>query len=1083
MTLPEPSSSSAHDGSSPAARRSRRQRLGSEPLRELLRWNEQINQYFLQESNSGKPIYLDPETELFDHLEARFELESGTGKDQLVDVVRAAMRSPQSHQELFTEITREVLTWKRDARVKSTKSNYTDRAFPPPVTAALVVFVLAAQQMQESDKNGKYVASTNYYEHLLDVLKIGHEYKEKLRQDFRVTEEYWEAFNWWLEDMDGRFGLPTAQTTSQRYVGLPISQAIIRQADRDAFKRMFTNYALLPGAMLSPIEMESLVDEWTGTRNSGATKTLMKKWKQGGEVRSRIVDSAINELQAWDGADDRTERAAGTRRESSFQSMTPDTGWVPLALVPQGHSKGQESADLGIALRRAEDQPTWNLVHDGGTVRLSPRVLSSTHVYAAGYEIGVSPGQLLGREIHLEDSDGNRMRRAPRRIVLLAYDDASGAYIETRRSVPGVRHRLLVSPDATQEMIDELRTLLQLTSFAGNRDLEVDGIDPDWLVIDGFVPASAASPDDFKSNEVKALVAPIQTQFTVQGGLRLPGRLKKWHAHALPDVVVTIDPASRSTFELRAVPITGEGTGRLLQGDLRGATVVRLPLDLGVDDFRIQLFKSPGPSKSVAAQAPLQSETIRLRTGEMLQDYEGLHLQTGAAHDDRPVAAVRAFGGIPQESVTVLGVDVLAEYGSLVLDLGVPGDILWNHRHHKQPTARDQINLPTPSADSCLVTGSHRMQFPTFENGKAPGRWQTGFCVYCGAVQRTPTRHFDAMKKEYREDYEARKGRAFRSHTFSQDHAMASSAAEQLPRLSYEGVKLETVIDALVHVASGTSEALQTLAERVSSEHQLADQAMLMRDLSSLGIIEVLRDDSFRRTRWEVTPPAILTLANQRVALGGAWPSHRLVDLHNVLADLNATLYPAASLGELPTVEGASVEDLEAYEDLEGVANAQLSWWLIAGQLPNLSAVAQGLPRRNMALETGPFQMYRLDALSWSDVADWSAPGLYRRDRGYHRRDYWYRAELDVEQGTAAAVDVELGKHLLAQASGMPLIGYREEKQQLTVPLGARLPELYERAVVLASGRLPSTSVGTFSHVYDEIPDELAATLHQRMSS
>jgi hypothetical protein len=1082
VTILEPSSSTTIDRPPSSWRRSHRPRLGPTPLREFLQWNEQVNQYFLHESDSGKPIYLDPEAELFEHLEGRFELEPGSGEERLVDVVGAVMRAPQSHQELFTEITREVQRWKRDARVKSTKSNYTDRAFPPPVTAALVVFVLAAQKMQESDKNGKYVASTNYYEHLLDVLKIDHEYKDKLRQDFRVTEEYWEAFNWWLEDMDGQYGLPTAQTTSQRYVGLPISQAIIRQADRDAFKRMFTNYALLPGAMLSPVEMESLIDEWTGTRNSGTTKTLIKKWKQGGEVRSRIVDAAINELQAWDGEDDRTERAGGSRRESASHPMSPDAGWVPLALVPRGRYNGEESADLGIALRRAGDAPTWNLAHDDGTVRLSPRVLSSTHVYAAGYEIGVSSGQLLGREIHLEDGHGNRLRRAPRRIVLLAYDDASGAYIETRRSVPGVRHRLLVSPDATQEMIDELSMLLELTSFAGNRDLEVDGIDPDWLVIDGFVPASAASSDDFKSTEVKALVAPIQTQFTVQGGLRLPGRLKKWHAHALPDVVVTIDPAARSTFELRAVPITGEGTGRLLQGDLRGATVVHLPLDLGVDDFRIQLYKSPGRGKSVAAQTPLQSETIRLRTGEMLQDYEGLHLQAGAAHDDRPVAAVRAFGGIPEESVTVLGVDVLAEYGNLALDLGVPGDIDWNRKHHKQATVRDQINLPTPSADSCLVTGSHRMQFPTFENGKAPGRWQTGFCVYCGAVQRTPTRHFDAMKKEFREEYEARKGRAFRSRTDLQGQTV-TAAVEQLPELSHHGVDLETVIDALVHMASGTSEALQALAERAASEHQLADQAMLMRDLSSLGIIEVLRDDSFRRTRWEVTPPAILTLANKRVALGGAWPAHRLVDLHNVLADLDATLHPATSLGELSTVDGASVEDLEAYEDLEGIANAQLSWWLIAGQLPNLSAVAQELPRRNMALETGPFQMYRFHALSWTDVADWSAPGLYRRDRGYHHRDYWYRTEQDVEQGTAAAVDVELGKHLLAQASGTPLIGYREEQQQLTVPLGARLPELYERAAVLASGRLPSTCVETFSHVYDEVPGELAATLHQRMSS
>ena len=75
--------------------------------------------------------------------------------------------------------------------------------------------------------------------------------------------------------------------------------------------------------------------------------------------------------------------------------------------------------------------------------------------------------------------------------------------------------------------------------------------------------------------------------------------------------------------------------------------------------------------------------------------------------------------------------------------------------------------------------------------------------------------------------------------------------------------------------------------------------------------------------------------------------------------------------------------------------------------------------------------------------------GLYRRHRGY-RREYWFRSPL-IRERDRAPVGVDLSKHLVALGAGSPLLRYDESRRTLSVPLGARLPELYERSAVLCS--------------------------------
>ena len=72
---------------------------------------------------------------------------------------------------------------------------------------------------------------------------------------------------------------------------------------------------------------------------------------------------------------------------------------------------------------------------------------------------------------------------------------------------------------------------------------------------------------------------------------------------------------------------------------------------------------------------------------------------------------------------------------------------------------------------------------------------------------------------------------------------------------------------------------------------------------------------------------------------------------------------------------------------------------------------------------------------------------------------------------------VRFGKHAAAYVTGAkPLMAFDPATARMTVPLGADLPGLYNRAVVLAAGQLPHKEGRTL--VYDNVPADLASHLY-----
>ena len=150
-----------------------------------------------------------------------------------------------------------------------------DRSDPPPTLALLAVLSLAAERMH----GGGGKAAHNFYFRLSELLGLDkqqidwftHGYQDKKRArpgEPSVSQPLWSSLNDWLEALEGNRGLPTAFPVGHAHIGLPLSQALVRETDRAKFGDMFASYGLPPHSTYPPKEMENLIAEWMSRRRA-----------------------------------------------------------------------------------------------------------------------------------------------------------------------------------------------------------------------------------------------------------------------------------------------------------------------------------------------------------------------------------------------------------------------------------------------------------------------------------------------------------------------------------------------------------------------------------------------------------------------------------------------------------------------------------------------------------------------------------------------------------------------------------------------------------------------------------------------
>jgi hypothetical protein len=319
----------------------------------------------------------------------------------------------------------------------------------PPFTALLYTLSHAAELMVS---DGKF-SSANYYQRLADVTSCN---RARLSAYGFATVRFWDELSKWLAATNYVFGRPTARPLSSvfKYVGLAISQAIVREADRNSFHHMFEKYGFGGADVISEQEIYAYLSIWI--QGSGPTQQLKRAWTKE-ELRPRICDAAISELAEW------SKALEGDKRPINSTSTTALS--LAVSIVPRFPARilsikcGVEwtvSSEITLASKDAEN----------GTY-LDNSVLGNFATVGPASAINV-PDLLLSGVTYTRIS-GGKFQWKPRLIIPLTRSEKGPYWIEVSRVALGLPHLVLVrSERRIRELVEGL---LSTSADAGTPSL------------------------------------------------------------------------------------------------------------------------------------------------------------------------------------------------------------------------------------------------------------------------------------------------------------------------------------------------------------------------------------------------------------------------------------------------------------------------------------------------------------------------------------------------------------------------------------------------------------------------------------
>lgn len=1000
-------------------------------------WNAALAGELLDGRFEGRPLYLYLEPDRLDQL-AR---EVG---EPLSSAVSRSLRW-RDRAALFDRHQRACRMWEAGGK-----------AGPPPFLALLTALSTAAAAMVADHR----FAATNYYSRLIDLFGVSGADADKLRRDFATTIPLWRAFNDWLDDWEGALGVPTARVQGRLvYVGYPISQALVRERDRQALPDVFNRYGLPPGRRIGMAQMQTYLGDWVGRGQAPAA--LARLWNTDDAVRERIAQIACDELEHWGG-----KRFAVVSPRDEVRAPSRLEWLAELSLEP--------TPEIGLYLTSDGDPETWAgkwglgaRTDDPGRAAVEAclddlRLLTLPGLDALSLEpwdrIGVASLLAGVLELVRKDQPGLHLLRSPAPVLALAFDERDARYRETSKAQL-LERCLVLAHDGVANAVDRH---LQVHARPGYRRWNagtVRNLPAGWTLFADVVLVKAA--DETRHSQCAALCAAPATAIELSGGLKLGQNT--WHVARPPEVLATVDPETApfglTLFDRRAE--TSSSLGRFVG---RAATALNTS-DAG--DYDVQIVRRRTDGESVV----VRHAGVRLRSADHPRP-AGVRRDPGLAY--RLDRAFSLFSAEPTEGGIVPGLrgvlvvhDVAEEARASSLALPLPA---------RRPALTETIGARSGRADSrefnqsCAVRGHHHWDCEPAgpDDDYKTLKWQE--CRLCHQFEWTRNRGVGPSRPP------------------SRNRRAPVRAPSVLPRYARPSISqteaYDLLLDALSYGSAGRAEQLRALGGELDSDPLFAWRAA--RDLAALGHIDLAYDcKTARLSSWQASPPALAETADGSWVLTGARSATVVQALGRLLEAAGAPL-ESETPDRGPTVwrSRATADLLRALplSDLrtpigEGITLVPAISRRLAAAVPRLRSILATLP----AFQIGARSLERFDPIS----AQWTAaepdrPGAYRLDDW--GRTYGFASEADLRDGIMRLADAPIVKHLAAQVEGVSLLGYDPERRALTTPLGADLPTVLERAAVACRGVLPRlrTDLGLLEYagVDTELAERLQAVLH-----
>ena len=792
-------------------------------------WNEVIARHFFSGRHAGRPVYLDLEEDLLEDLAQQIASDAGLVP---LDPVRAFSRSVAqtfelrpNHAPMLEKHVRAARRWAASLPAQHSAAAPSDGSHPPFV-AALGLFVLAAEQMRSSGE----MRSTNYYGRLTDLLEVGADdgasrVQEHFRRHGRVL---WDYLNQWLSAFGGTLGFATAQAFDGRvHVGLPISQALVREAERSQLPELFAKYELRPGQQFSKPDMREILGSWLP---SSSLTNLKAAWKAGQEAQSQIADVVCSELEHWDGTVLESSAGSGVEVQARLAATYYEIP-IPEFLLSLVLREG-DAAPLGEYRDRTNGGVVTATRDMGGLARLAAGT-------AASAEDGLALSALR-RPVELTHVSGKTLIARPARpVVVLQFDESLMLFLETARVELGGAHLILVRDHHTQEVSQALSQIARPGYRAVRGTSEIPS---GWtLFTDVSIQGLLNNPPDF----LRPLVPLSRVQVEFTGGLRITGG--RWHA-SFPPTVVAVEGTGRQ-FAVRLLSeftVTGDAVNKDLGVHSREARIPLGNAELPDGNYRVLLNTV---TEGGAAGGRLTSRVLKLRSGASarLDPPPQVQLQHTAAPTLDEWSALSAGAGSVGEALAIRG--AVFEATSQV-PVPKPDEAL---------PRRLGIIPPPASLESLfrrLPNSSHDQLRAAFDDLVSRGQ----VILTSEGPRLTPKGRQSADRDG--------------NHLRNRPPGASPAGSGTLPEGST--ADLDSVFDAMVVSGWGTWASLRELVSETATERWEPLEAV--RNLRSLGHIDVeLEGRTLRPRSWSVAPSAIVVQPDGRSAYVAGWRTEELL--------------------------------------------------------------------------------------------------------------------------------------------------------------------------------------------------------------
>lgn len=1031
---------------------------------EYCAWNRAIAQYFYTGRFENKPVYLDINDQLIIDIGTDLKIKNPVAH------FKRAIKKTLSVKHLFSNHSIVAINW-RNRKVEET----------PPFIALLAFFSYIAEKMVGDQE---YVAH-NYYGRLKDELDLqGYDY-QALQKSYRdICTLLWPLLNEWIAAWDGEIGIPTARALDARkYVSTAISQALVREQDRNLLKKLFSEQGLAAGQRLRNIEMLSILLHWASS--IPAPNSLSKLLTRVGEVRDKVIEIACSELEMWDGRleeqNDAGEKIYSLHYLATFKDYpSPKISLFLSANINSESSqslvfnKSSENHDLVFECSVTDIRFEW--LQDFGVSTIEP------------YE-RISQGDALLSKISLESVERKqKFTRIGQPICIMAYRAEIGAYQEVSRISLGQKSLILVH-DSIKDKIASLLTEIARPGYLTFNENNCSGIPEGWVLFCNVQVVNIVQREGLEA------LAPLHDSSVVlSGGIAIS--YDTWLTSSPPEIAITVKTEKKLCIEIKQELAFDKAISPINIENTSGIFFLNLATyQLPDGDYQLDVHTSDIDSEFS------NSTSFKLRSSNCIRiyktsDYERLSHVFGEGEALGPVTAQRNVSRAPDKAY-LSGFGIVSENP---LEIDYECIELHHEALHSVEYSRDDEESRSPllttkskETNSCIVRGSHVVIYPEVPPGAPAGFLVTGKCMNCGLTfwnhaQRSKKgtgRVFQIRnigpKKSIEDSFISRLTEKVPSHLITENiPVLIKSEPSSLKPKNFD-IKLnfKEIYDALCYLKDGRFEKFCSLTREISPDLWFPYE--LIRQLSALGHIDIQYDlASLKPKYWRISDPCITNISEGVFIISG-WQSENFIGLlKSVSQQLGAEVEVEVGSNGLQIIKvlNISTADLATFAS---IVSEESDYPLKAEKffaekaltlMPPLSRVMGSL--ETIEMPNSNLEYLDPNTKRWNKVEGGIVSGGGYRHREFGFR-YFYLDSADILSRKAIICDARLVKYFALKESLSSLITHDPVTLEFTVPFSMDLPFLYERIAVSCSGSLPIKEGGLIK--YQNIPVDIAEGL------